>query len=82
MKNEVISLTEDEGFKKGFKGEQGKPLIDMKNCSGVKEAMERQEVDGDRTEGRQQSKVKVLRRAWGTGRGERRNKNRKAGEGK
>lgn len=54
----------------------------MKNCSGVKEAMERQEADGDRREGRQQSKVKGLRRAWGTGRGERRNKNKKAGEGK
>lgn len=32
--------------------------------------MERQEADGDRREGRQQSKVKGLRRAWGTEQGE------------
>lgn len=50
---EVISMAEDECFKKGFKGEQGKPLLD-KNFSGVRAAMERQEADGDGRKGRQQ----------------------------
>lgn len=78
----IISLTEEEGFKKGFKGKQGKPLVNKKEIfSGVRAALERQEADRDRREGRQQ-KVKGLRRAWGTGEGGRRNENRKAGEGK
>lgn len=51
----VISLTEDEGFKKGVKGEQGKPPVDRKKIfSRVRAAIERQEADGDRREGRQQ----------------------------
>lgn len=50
----AISLTEDEDFKKGFKGEQGKSPVDRKNFSGVRAAMERQEADRDRREGRQQ----------------------------
>lgn len=47
-------MAEDECFKKGFKGEQGKPLLDKKNFSGVQAAMERQEADGDGRKGRQQ----------------------------
>lgn len=49
----VIPLTEDEGFKEGFRGEQGKPLVDKKIFPGVRAALERQEADGDKREGRQ-----------------------------
>lgn len=50
----VIPLPEDDGFKKGFKGEQGRPLVDKKkNLPGVRAALERQEADGDKREGRQ-----------------------------
>lgn len=73
----VIPLTEDEGFK----GEQGKPLVDKKNFPGVRAALETQEADGDKRE-EGFTKVKGLRRAWGLGRGETRNKSRNAGEGK
>lgn len=50
----VIPLPEDEGFKEGFKGEQGRPLVDKKkkkNFPGVRAALERQEADGDRKAG-------------------------------
>lgn len=50
----IISLTEDEGFKKGCKGKQGKPPVDKENFSSVRAAMERQKADRDRREGRQQ----------------------------
>lgn len=51
----VIPLPEDEGFKEGFKGEQGRPLVDKKkNFPGVREDLERQEADSERREGRQQ----------------------------
>lgn len=44
----VIPLPEDEGFKEGFKGEQGRPLVDKKkDFPGVRAALERQEADGD-----------------------------------
>lgn len=77
----VIPLPEDEGFKEGFKGEQERPLVDKKNnFPGVRAALERQEADGYRREG--SGKVKGLRRTQGVEGGGRRNKNRKAGEGK
>lgn len=54
LKIKVIHLPEDEGFK-GFKGEQGRPLVDKKkNFPGVRAALERQEADGNRKAGRQQ----------------------------
>lgn len=44
----VIPLPEDEGFKEGFKGEQGRPLVDKKkDFPGVRAALERQEADSD-----------------------------------
>lgn len=50
----IISLTEDQGFKKEFKGKQGKPLVNKKdNFLDVSAALERQEADRDRKEGRQ-----------------------------
>lgn len=55
LKIKVIPLPEDEGFKEGFKGEQGRPLVDKKkNFPGVRAALERQEADGNRKAGRQQ----------------------------
>lgn len=49
----VIPLLEDEGFKEGFKGEQERPLVDKKNnFPGVRVALERQEADSYRREGR------------------------------
>ena len=50
----VIPLPVGEGFKEGFKGEQGRPLVDKKNFPGERAALERQEADSDRREGRQQ----------------------------
>jgi len=50
----VIPLPEDEGFKEGFKGEQGRPLADKKDFPGVRQDLERQEADSERREERQQ----------------------------
>lgn len=48
----VIPLLEDEGFKEGFKGEQGRPLVDKRNFPGVREDPKKQEAQ--RKERRQQ----------------------------
>lgn len=75
-------MAEDECFKKGFKGEQGKPLLDKKKFQVYKQLWKGRRLMGMGGK-KGSSRVKGLRIAWGTGgEGGRRNENRKAGEGK